>query len=201
VKTWLAAITGMSSLAFVASVTNAEPREYTIDNEHTHIVWAVDRFGFTKTIGTFSDVAGELVWDAEQPANSRATASIALSGLRSDLAQREEIVRGPYWLDAEKSPVIEFESVSLIPTDSENCNVLCAEVRGTLTLKGTSAPVDFLVALNQSGDDPVSGRSALGFSGTGSFSRSEFGITTALGPIGDEVTFRIEVLAIATDPN
>ena len=200
VKNWLSLVTGLSGLVLAADVTGAETGRYIIDNDHTHIVWEVDRFGFAKTIGTFSDVSGELAWDTEQPGNSRVRVSIALAGLRSDLQQREEIVRGPYWLDADNAPLIEFESVSVVPTGRESCELLCAEVEGRLTLKGTSAPVRFLVELNQSGVDPVSKRHALGFSGQGSFMRSAFGIDTALGPIGEEVAFRIEVLAIAAEP-
>ena len=177
----------------------AAPEAYTLDSEHTHIVWRVDRFGFTETVGTFVELEGALHLDETDPASSSVSATIALSGLRSDLPQREEIVRGPYWLNAESHPVIRFESTEVALTPGEDCPTQCAHVSGTLSLAGVSGPVTLKVTLNKIGTDPVTKKKAAGFSAAGQFDRSAFGIETALGPIGDTVRFEIEALAIAAD--
>jgi len=178
---------------------SAEPARYVIDSEHTHIVWRVDRFGFTDTIGTFTEIAGILLLDEDNPASSSVEATIQLSGLRSDLLQREDIVRGPHWLDAAAFPAIEFQSHEVVLDKSDDCQRQCAFVTGTMTLKGVSAPLSMYVILNKIGVDPVTKKPAAGFSAKGQFTRSEFGVGTAVGPVGDVVSFEIEALAIASE--
>lgn len=178
-----------------ANPGHAEPDEYVLDGDHTHIVWQVDRFGFANTVGTFANVTGTLVLDEAAPQNSYVTAEISLEGLRSDLTEREEVVRGPYWLDAAAYPVIHFvsESVTLL----DDCD--CATVAGTMTLKGVSAPLMLTVDLNKIGTDPVTKRKAAGFTAHGQFERADFGVMTALGPVGAVVDFQIEALAIKVE--
>ncbi len=175
-------------------VAQAETTSYTLDSMHTHIIWEVDRFGFTKTMGSFTDIEGVLEYDPINPANSKVTASIALSGLRSDLKEREDIVRGVFWLAAKSHPVISFSSTSVVRKDAEKPDELT--VTGDMTLKGKTHPLILSVVLNKNGLDPVSRAPALGFSATGVFDRQDFGINTAVGPVGKDVKFRIETLVI-----
>lgn len=193
-------VIGTSIAVMMACQTaSAEPQTFKLDGDHTHIVWQVDRFGFANTVGTFAGIEGKLVVDESNPEQSGVTAKIALSGLRSDLLQREEIVRGRFWLDAASHPLITFSSTSVKLSDDPSCEKQCATVTGDLTLKGVNRPVSMHVRLNKIGIDPVSKKKAAGFTATGSFSRSDFGISTALGPIGDQVSFEIQALAVASD--
>ncbi|MEO1244334.1 MAG: YceI family protein [Pseudomonadota bacterium] len=177
--------------------SHAEPRNYVLDNDHTHVVWQVNRFGFTNTVGTFTEITGKLEFDEAAPDASYVVAEIALSGLRSDLAEREEIVRGAFWLDAKAHPSISFESRTVQFVDDETCSTQCGVVEGDMILRGVKAPLNLNVKINKIGLDPVLGRRAIGFTATGSFMRSAYGVKTAVGLIGDEVTFQIEALAIA----
>lgn len=180
------------------SIAHAEPQTYTIDNDHTHVSWSVDRFGFTDTLGSFADVTGTLILDEDQPENSSVTAEIAVASVKSDLVQREDIIRGPFWLNVEEFSVITFVSTK-VDILEENDESQYAIVTGDLTLHGVTAPATMKVMLNKLGSDPVSGKKAAGFSASGALMRSEYGISTALGPVGDKVSFRIEALAIAAD--
>jgi len=186
-----------TALAVCTLTGQAEADVYTLDGDHTHIVWQVDRFGFANTVGTFTEIKGSLSFDEASPNDSHVTAEIALSGLRSDLIEREDIVRGAFWLDAKSHPVITFESRSVTFVDDDACPSQCAVVEGDMVLKGVRRPLRLDVTVNKAGLDPVQRRPAIGFTATGSFQRSDFGIRTALGPIGDEVEFQIEALAIA----
>ncbi|MEM9056553.1 MAG: YceI family protein [Pseudomonadota bacterium] len=193
-------LTSAAALALLAGLCPAgalaEPTVFTIDNDHTHVVWDVDRFGFTKTVGTFTDVSGEIHWDEAEPGNSRVVARIAVASLRSDLPAREESVRSRHWLNAEAAPVIAFASTAVVPREAAECPGFCADVTGELTLNGVTVPVTFAAVLNKAGTDPVSKRPALGFSAQGALMRSAFGIETAMALIGDDVRIRLEVLAI-----
>ena len=89
---------------------SAEPQQYLIDPAHTHIPWEVDRFGFAKTMGSFSQVAGAVTVDPDDMGRSSVQATIDLAGLRSDLPEREEIIRGDHWLKATQFGQITFRS-------------------------------------------------------------------------------------------
>ena len=175
----------------------AEPEHFVLEGQHTQIVWQVDRFGFANTVGTFTEISGELMLDEDSPEASSVVAEIRLSGLRSDLLEREEIVRGAFWLDAENHPVIAFQSNQIRLLESDICPEFCAEVSGEMTLKAVTAPLTLMVELNKLGIDPVTQARAAGFTATGRFQRSAFGVSTAIGPVGDEVSFEVQALAVS----
>lgn len=181
-----------------ATPSVAKPEAYTLDGAHTHITWKVDRFGFTRTVGSFTDISGHLILDEKVPQNSSVTATISLSGLRSDLAERENIIRGSHWLDVQNHPVITFTSTDVIILADEDGRRV-AEVVGDLMLKGKSAPVTMKVYLNKVGIEPPSQKKAMGFSAAGNFERDDFGVNTALKFIGNVVEFEIEALAVKAD--
>ena len=190
----------MFSVSFFWPVyASATPEAYELDGAHTHIVWKVERFGFTRTVGSFADISGRLILDENDPEASSVKAVIFLKGLRSDHAEREGIIRGPHWLDAQAFPNVTFTStqVTLLP---DNADRKMASVTGDLTLKGMTHPVTMTVTLNKVGTEPSSRKHAMGFSATGQLDRSDFGINTAINFIGDSVSFEIEALAIKTTP-
>lgn len=197
---WLK-LAGVTLLTVGGTTTtaSADPVVYEIDGAHTHIVWQVDRFGFTDTVGTFTDISGTLLLDEDNPDASSVTAEIALAGLRSDLPEREDIIRGPHWLDADAHPIISFQSTDVGIYSDETCPTQCAVVTGQMTLKGATADLALKVVLNKLGTDPVTRRTAAGFTATGTFDRGQFGIDTAIGPIGQIVSFQIEALAVAEE--
>ena len=188
---------GVAAIVVCSFATTADAGEvYTIDNAHTHITWRVDRFGFTKTVASFADVDGSLILDEEAPQNSSVSAEIDVASVKSDLREREDVIRSAFWLDAAQFPKIRFQSTVVELIEGEGDGRI-ARVRGDATIHGVSAPIEMIVKLNKIGLDPVTKRKAAGFSAKGALSRKAFGVETALGPIGDEVSFKIEALGVA----
>ena len=64
-------------------------------------------------------------------------------------------------------------------------------MHGSLTLHGVTKPVDLKVKLNKIGENMMKLKTA-GFSATTSFKRSDFGITTYVPMVGDDVLIDIE---------
>ena len=181
----------------ISGGASAAPEKFQIDSQHTHIVWQVDRFGFAKTIGSFADVTGVIMLDEIAPENSSVQAEITLAGLRSDLLEREDIVRGVFWLNAANFPTITFVSNRVVVREGNGQKH--ADIEGTMTLKGASGPLILRTNLNRIGIDPVTKKKAVGFTATGIFKRSDFGVKTAVGPVGDDVTFQIEIMAVSVE--
>ena len=102
---------------------------------------------------------------------------------------------GPEWLDAQQHPRITFLSTAIDMTGAQ-----AARVTGDLTLHGVTRPVALDVTFNGGyGNDPFGPAKALiGFSATGAFNRSAFGITNGLPAegstlgVGDRVEMMIE---------
>ena len=181
-----------SCAAGIATPVSAEPVSYVIDAAHTHTQFTIMRFGFNAVIGDFRDVKGEIVLDEDNPENSSVSVEIAVSSVSSGDATRDEHLQGEFWFNAAEYPTITFHSTSVEQTDENT-----AVVTGDLTILGVTKPAALNVILNKLGQDPATKGPAAGFSATTALKRSEFGIQTAMGLIGDDVSIQIEALGHA----
>lgn len=179
--------------ALIASgAAHAEPVTYTLDPAHTQVAFTIERFGFNNVLGRFEDVAGEVVLDADNPANSSVRATIQVASVDSSNDTRDEHLRSERWLNAAAFPTIEFRSTSVRMLGDNH-----AAVTGDLTMLGQTHPVTLDVRLNRMGPLPNNQRQAAGFTATGALQRSGWGSATAAQLIGDDVAIRIEALAVA----
>ncbi len=174
-----------------ASAAHAEPATYTLDPAHTQVSFAIERFGFNNVLGRFDDVSGAVVLDEANPANSSVRATIRTASVDSGNDTRDEHLREQRWLNVAQFPTMEFRSTRVEITGERT-----ARVTGDLTLLGQSHPVTLDVTLNQLGPLPNNQRQAAGFTATGALNRSTWGSTLAAQLIGDEVSIRIEALAL-----
>lgn len=174
---------------FTAGLAQAEPVTFVLDPAHTQVAFSIDRFGFNRVLGRFDAVAGEVVLDEANPANSSVRAVIQVGSVSTGNDTRNEHLRGERWLNAEAFPTMEFRSTTVRLTGERT-----AEVAGDLTLMGQTHPVTLNVTLNRTGESPSNRRASAGFSATGSLSRAAFGSTTAQNLIGDSVSISIEAL-------
>ena len=152
--------------------------EYTLDNLHTAVTFKIDHLGFSNYVGRFEQVEASLDFDAENPAEARLEAIIEIASL--DVANDEfaETLSGSSWFDAEVHPQAIFRSTGISVTSGTT-----GTVTGNLTLKGVTNPVTLDVTFNGGDNDRLRGGYAIGFSATGSFKRSDFGISRFLGPV------------------
>jgi len=186
----------MRALIFAAALLAApsafaEPVRYVLDPTHTQVAFRIDRFGFNSVLAQFDSVAGEVILDEANPANSSVRAVIQTASVSAGLALRDEHLREPRWLNAAGFPTITFESTSVRLISATR-----AEVTGNLTLLGQTHPATMDVTLNRVGPLPNNQRQAAGFSATGSLTRSTWGSSIGSGAIGDAIRFEIEALAI-----
>ena len=181
---------------FAAGAARAEPVTYTLDPAHTQVAFTIERFGFNNVLGRFEAVSGEVVLDQANPAASSVHAVIQVGSIDSSNDTRDEHLRGERWLNAAQFPTMEFRSTSVRIIEENH-----AEVTGDLTLLGQTHPVTLDVRLNRIGPLPNNQRQAAGFTATGTLQRSAWGSTTAARLIGNEVSLRIEALAVAPAAN
>lgn len=168
--------------------------KFTVDPEHTVIVFFVDHFGYSNVIGRFNEFSGNFAFDPENVENSAINMTIEATSVDTNHTRRDDHLRSPDFLNAEEFPQITFQSNSVERT-GENTG----KVTGEITLLGTTKPITLDVTFNKMAPHPIpsyNGAIVAGFSARAQLSRSEFGMTYAEGAVGDVLDLRFEVEGI-----
>ena len=169
---------------------------YTVEKSHTSLTFRVDHLGFSKFTGRFTALEADLRFDPRHLAASSVEVRIDPRSIESDNAPEGflAMLAGPQWLDAEQFPRITFVSTSVKVTGEQTF-----QLEGKLTLHGVTRPMTLEARYNGGyAGHPMDPHARVGFSATGWFKRSDFGVTigipapgTTMG-VGDEVQVTLE---------
>ncbi len=182
----------LAVIAAMAIPTFASATEYKLDESHTYVGFEISHLGFSTTYGRFEDLKGTLSFDEAKPEASKVNVSIETDSLKTGFEKRDEHVEGPDFLNVKKYPKMTFKSTKVTVT-SKNTGTLT----GDLTLHGVTKPVTLDVTFNKAGPSPLKPEILVaGFNASGTIKRSDFGITTYVPAISDEVK-----LVISTEAN
>lgn len=179
---------------FLSLITAAQaaPENYTLDPEHTYVLWHINHLGFSTQVGKWY-AAGRLVLDKDKPQNDKVNATIQMATLSTGNSELDKHLKEALFFDVTKFPTATFVSTKVTTTGKNT-----AKVQGTLTLHGVSKPVTLNVKFNKAGINPISNKPSVGFSATAKIKRSDFDINTLLPSLGDEVSLNIEAEAYQT---
>lgn len=177
------ALTAMVS-TFAFSAHAAET--YKLDANHTAITWHINHFGFSTPSGKFMSVDGEVTLDEANPAASSVKVTVDVNGINSGVAKLDEHLKAPDFFDVAKFPTATFVSKKVQLTGKDT-----AKVDGDLTLHGVTKPVTLDVKLNKIGENMMKLKTA-GFTASTTLKRSDFGMTTYVPNLGDDVKIEIE---------
>ncbi|WP_417795865.1 YceI family protein [Terasakiella pusilla] len=180
------------ALGLSTSLAQADPVQYTFDKDHTSIVFHVNHMGFSNFQGEFQEFDGSLTFDADKPQNSAVDVKINVNSVDTDVAKLDDHLKSPDFFDVNKFPSMVFKSKSIEVTGEKT-----GKITGDFTLLGVTKEVTLDVTLNKAADHPMLKVPAVGFSATGTIKRSDFGMTTYVPAVGDEVTISIETEAYA----
>jgi len=159
---------------------------YTLDPNHTNVVWTINHFGFSNPSGKITKVEGTLVLDETNPSNSKVTVKMSAANLDTGIEKLDEHLKTKDFFDVASFPDITFISDKVDLTGKDT-----AKVTGMLTLHGVAKPVVLDVKLNKIGTNMM-GKKTAGFSASTTIKRSDFGMTTYLPNLGDVVGISIE---------
>lgn len=174
---------------FLTPSAQAAEETYTLDSQHTYVLWHISHFDFSKQAGKwYAD--GTLTLDQAKPQNSKVNATIHVSDMITGIPQLDEHLKGSLFFDTAKFPTATFVSDKVTMLGKNK-----AKVTGILTLHGVAKPITLDVVLNKEGINPITNKQSVGFSATAKLKRSDFGITTLVPGLGDEVNLDIEAEA------
>ncbi len=188
----LAALTAAAAL--LAAPALAEPTLYELDASHSQVIFNYSHFGFSTTHGMFSGFEGEIMFDADDPANSAVSVSIPVASMFTGWEQRDGHFMSADFFDAaagtEADDMVTFTSTAIEVTGEDTANIT-----GDLTMNDITREVVLATTLNQAGANPVANREWLGFDATTKVLRSDFGVGAFAPAVSDEVEILISIEA------
>lgn len=158
---------------------------YKLDHDHARVIWNVSHHGYSTFSATFSDIQGNLKFDAADPTRSQLDATVSMNSVGTLLPDFDARLRGDQFFNTLKFPTATFKSTRIERTAA---NVL--RVNGNLTFLGVTKPVVLEATFNQAGEGLGPPGYRVGFDGRMTIKRSEHGME--LSSIGDAVALQIE---------
>jgi len=163
---------------------------YTIDPNHSYVLWHISHFDFSHPSGKWMVTKGTLILDKEKLQDSKVNVTINVADMITGIPELDKHLKGPLFFDVTQFPIATFVSDKVTQTGKET-----AKVHGLLTIHGVTKPITLDVKLNKIGVSPITNKETVGFSANTTLKRSDFGITTLLPGLGDEVKIDIQVEA------
>jgi polyisoprenoid-binding protein YceI len=170
--------------------------EYTIDGSHSSIGFVARHAMVTKVRGTFDEFTGSFTVDGDEPSKSSAQVTIQAHSIDTRNADRDGHLRSNDFLSMDEYPQITFTSTSITQTGENGF-----DVTGDLTIKDVTKSITIPFEFEGAAKDPF-GNDRVGFEGSVSISRKDYGITwnaaleTGGVLVSDKVTLEFEISAI-----
>ena len=181
---------GLASLSIIFVLTAAAPAVapkgiYTLDGKHTSVMAKVSHLGLSEFTMRFRPADAHYDYDPAKPASGSVTVAIDPRSVDTGVAALDAELAGERFFDTARFPQATFVSTRIVPGSGGR-----GEVSGTLTMHGVAHAVTLDVLYR--GTAKQGGADKMGFSATTVIKRSDFGMTTLVGPVGDDVKVQIE---------
>jgi polyisoprenoid-binding protein YceI len=183
------------SLVYIAGLQAfAQTQTWYLDPPHSAAQFSVRHMGISTVRGTFTKVNGVVI---DSPDLSKASVKVTIdaSSVDSRVQRRDDDLRSDHYFDVAKYPTITFESKRV-----ESAGAGKLKVTGDLTIHGVTKET----VLDVDGPTPPfkdpKGNSHRGVSATTTISRSDFGMNTMPGMIGDQVAIQLDVELVENPP-
>lgn len=190
-----AARTAICTVAVLAALApwrtaGAQPAVYRLDPTHSFVHFELDHFGASTTRGRFGPVTGEVTLD-RGARGGRVQVRIPTASASLGFPAFDARVRRADLLAVDEHPEAFFVAEQVM-FDGDAVR----EVRGELTLRGTSRPLALRALRFRCYLNPLFRREVCGGDFEAELRRSEFGLDFALPVVGDRVRLMIQVEAL-----
>lgn len=187
----------LTSMLFMLPITlpaHATAERLLLDNQHSYVLWTIEHLGFSTQAGKWY-VNGEVTLDKANPKNSKVDATVKVADVITGIPELDKHLRGKLFFNTDQFPTATFVSDKVDVTGKTT-----AKVHGILTILGITKPITLNVTLNKVGKNPINNKMTAGFTATTTIKRSEFGMNTLKGDLGDDVKITIGAEAYKAVP-
>ena len=87
----------------------AAPVTYSIDQRHTNIMWFASHFGFSKSMGQFMDFNGKIIFDYDNPTQSKVGIIINTDSITTGLPKFDDHLKSADFFDVTNHPKVIFK--------------------------------------------------------------------------------------------
>ena len=156
----------------LAALLAAQPlfaAKFKVDHPHTNIGFSVKHMVVAKTTGAFNDFDASLELDPADLSSFKVMATIQAASIDTNNDQRDNHLRSADFLDVANHPTITFVSSNLSTMDGKHV------LHGDLTIRGVTQSVE--IPLELVGPVMAMGNTVVGFAGTLTINRHDFGVS------------------------
>ena len=181
------ALTIVTALAMAAAAA-AQAGTWQIDPNHSTAQFAVRHLGVSTVRGSFQKVSGTATFDPADPSKTTLSATIDASSVDTRVQMRDNDLRSPNFLDAQKYPNITFQSKSVKAAGTGKL-----QITGDLTIHGVTKEVVLDVDGPSAPIKDPWGNQRIGASASTKINRKDFGVNGAAAAVADDIAITIDV--------
>ncbi len=184
-----------------AGLERVESGNFVLDPAHAFLTVSVTHFGISDYRIDLTQFDAQLDFDPDTPTRSRVSLQIDPMALETHYPDPEkkadwerDLSTDGRFLDGER-----FSQISFVSTAAEQTGPNTGRLTGDLNLRGVTRPVTLDVTYNGTATSPLDGgRRRIGFTVTGTFDRTAFGMDALTQFVSEEVriSFSGEFLSV-----
>ena len=176
-----------SALALTSASAFAAAETYTLDGDHTQANFTWTHFGYSNPSAGFDNIAGTITYDADHPEKSKVDVTIAIDSLNTQVPELDEHLKKADFFDAAQFPTATFKSTKIVAGAAKGD----FKVTGDLTIHGVTKSVTLDAKLNRAAVHPMTNRLTIGFDGSTTITRSDFGVGAFVPNVSDEIRIHL----------
>jgi len=187
-------LVSLSTIIALSLPVLAGATTWNIDSDHSDVAFKVRHLMVSNVKGSFEKKSGVVSIDDKDITKSKVSVSIDTASVNTNVAKRDDHLRGPDFFDVAKFPTMTFVSKKVAKASKGKL-----KVTGDLTLHGITREVVLDVdALSKESKDPW-GNTKSGTVATTKINRKDFGLVynavleTGGVAVGEEVAITLEI--------
>jgi len=158
-------------MALLVVVTSAyAATKWSIDKAHTKVQFTAEHMKISEVKGEFKEYEGSIKTEGNDFQNATINVNIMVNSIDTDNEKRDKHLKGEDFFNAEKHPKITFKSTTLEKMEGDKY-----QLRGKLTMRGTTQQEEFTAIHNGTVKDPW-GNTKSGWKVTGTINRFDYGL-------------------------
>jgi polyisoprenoid-binding protein YceI len=186
---------GFIALALAcATEASAAPEVFQVEPEFSSAEFAVSYFGFARQHGRFGRTEGTIVLDPEDHTGS-VDLVVDATTIDTGWSLRDAWLRSEHMFDVARFPVVRFRATQFVFNQTRLIGI-----SGTLTVRDITRPVALRIQHMRCVPEGDSAHESCGAGVASTIKRSDFGMTSALGLVSDEVDLTFHVTAYRAQP-
>jgi polyisoprenoid-binding protein YceI len=143
-----------------------------LDPYHTQVEFSAKHLGMMTVRGHFTDVSATANIDPAHPEAASVEVTIQTGSIKTNHEVRDNDLRSSNFLEVDKYPTMTFKSTGVEPAGQDQW-----KLRGDLTIKGNTRPVEFTVTKYGEFNDPGMMGHRIAYGAETKINRRDFGLT------------------------